>query len=292
MEYSSLLLFLVGLAVGSFLNVLSLRYDPDKPIFRREVFGGRSHCMACRKQLRWFELVPIVSFLLQRGRCRSCGARLSLQYPIVELLAGLLAFSIPLRLSQIYFFELRATSAFPFWFVLLSVVFVLAGFVLLFLSAVDARLKLIPDQANVSIATLGIAATLIPLWFALPQKSFLGHFALLFGFQDGFVINRISAALFGLAFFGVIVALTRGRGMGFGDVKLAAALGFLLGWPDIALASFLAFILGAFSGILLIVRRVKTMKSAVPFGPFIVMGALLVFFFGEVFMQWYFNLFP
>jgi len=291
MEISSVFLFCIGLAVGSFINVLSLRYDPDRPIFSRLASGGRSRCMHCDRALRWFELIPLLSFLVLFGRCRTCRGRLSLQYPVVELVTGLTTAFIPIRLFQIHLFDIRLPG-FHLWFYLVSAAFILAAFTMIFLSAVDARLKLIPDQSNLLIVFLGLCLTVGIFLGKMPGGSFLEHYALLFGFQDNVLINRLIGALFGLLFFGAIVYFTRGRGMGLGDVKLAGALGLLLGWPDIALTAFLAFILGALSGILLLIRRTKTMQSVLPFGPFIVLGAFLVFFYGSSLMRLYFTLFP
>ncbi len=287
----SILLFIIGLAVGSFLNVLAIRYDPDRPIFRAQSLLGRSHCPHCKRTLRWYELVPLISFLVQWGRCRSCGIRLSLQYPLVELITGILFVAVPLKLVALHAFELRVGDASPWFFGMVGIYLMLAA-TLVFISAVDARLTIIPNQSNLLIAIAGLIVLALTLWLELPDKSFLAHYSWLFGFEDSVIARHIVGMLFGVAFFGVIVFLSRGRGMGMGDVKLAGALGLLFGWPDIALVSFVAFILGGIFGILVLMRGTKTLKSAVPFGPFIAAGALGVFFCGEAIMRWYFTLFP
>jgi prepilin signal peptidase PulO-like enzyme (type II secretory pathway) len=178
------------------------------------------------------------------------------------------------------------------WFLLITGIYVLMALTLVFLSAVDARLKLIPNQSNVLIGVMGVLGIATALFFNLPDTSFLAHYGLLFGFQDHLVLRHLVGALFGIGFFGAIVLFSRGRGMGIGDVKLAGVLGLFFGWPDVALISFIAFILGSIFGILVLIRGTKTMKSAVPFGPFIAVAAIAVFFWGEVFMRWYFTLFP
>lgn len=288
--------FVFGVTIGSFLNVLSLRYDPERPIFRRGVIGGRSHCMGCQTTLSWYELIPIVSFVIQRGRCRSCGIRLSMQYPIVELLGGILMVMIPIAVGNVYgvLFH-RIGGALPIWYYAATAIFTLAAFTYLFLSAVDARLTIIPDQSNLLIVALGglkiwLLSTL-PVWNDV-GGSFIGHYAAIFGLREHIILNHLLAGAFGLLFFGAIWALSRGRAMGFGDVKLAGATGILLGWPDTVFALFLAFIVGALWGILLIVRSRKSMKSSVPFGPFIAVGVALIVFIGNRLMDGYFSLFP
>jgi len=292
----SIALFLFGLAVGSFINVLSLRYEEDKSIFRRGIVGGRSHCRSCGKILQWLELIPLFSFLLQRGKCRSCRARLSLQYPIVELGTGLLFLGTPYAVYKGYdVFFFQSGADFPGWFIVLTVLFLLSAVVYVFLSAVDARLTIIPDQATILIAGLGIGKIAILAFtdsWQVIGSSFLGHYAALFGFRENIWLNHLLAAVFGAIFFGLIFFLSRGRAMGFGDVKLAAASGLLLGWPDTAVALALAFIVGALWGILLVVRGRREMKSSVPFGPFIVIGIFLIIFFGKHIMDGYFALFP
>ncbi|MEK7554691.1 MAG: prepilin peptidase [Patescibacteria group bacterium] len=292
----SVLLFAVGAAVGSFLNVLAFRYDPDKPIFRRGIIGGRSHCMGCGKTLLWYELIPIVSFVIQRGRCRSCGMRLSIQYPFLEILGGLIAFGIPFITFEVYDVALhRIDGALPLWYFFLVGIFELSAFIYLFISAVDARLTIIPDQSNLLLivfAGLKIwILTVASIWSDF-TGSFVGHYAAIFGFRENILLNHIVAALFGLAFFGIIWGLSRGRAMGMGDVKLAGVTGLLLGWPDTMFALLLAFIVGALFGILLIVRRKKNMKSSVAFGPFVAIGVALIVSCGQKLMDGYFALFP
>ena len=195
-----------------------------------------------------------------------------------------------------YFFEIsKYASGLPIWYYILSGIFILAGLTLVFISAVDYRLRIIPDSSNLFIASLGVLAILVKANYGLFSEfsgSFLGHYAALFGIRSNIWLNHFSGAFFGLFFLGAIVFLSRGKGMGMGDVKLAAAAGFLLGWPDIVIGIFLAFIIGAIFSIILMVRREKGMKSIVPFGPFIALGILLVIFFGDNIMRGYFGLFP
>ena len=303
MAGSGMLLFLLGAAAGSFLNVLSMRYEPERRIFSAGGkpasgwdFGGRSRCPHCKKTLQWFELIPLISFILQKGRCRSCGAKLSFQYPFVETLCGLIFVFLPSAVNDAYRLSFyRAAGAMPFWSYLLSAFFLLAVLTLILISIIDSRLTIIPDQSNILIAFLAIIIIFIESGYGLFDEqagSFLGHYAILLGLRHNVWINHLFAAFFGLASFGLIVILSRGRGMGLGDVKLAGALGLLLGWPDILLTILLAFITGAIWSIILMARGKKGFKSTVPFGPFIGLGSTLVMLFGKQIVLGYFLLFP
>lgn len=252
--------------------------------------------MACRRELRARELIPIVSFILERGRCRSCGSAFSAQYPLIEVSSGLLFAFLPWAVFGAHRLSVFASGVSPpFWYYAFIGIFFLAGAIYLLASAIDARLAIIPDGLNLLIAALGVLkitlASVSESWGDF-SGSFLGHYALLFGFRENIWVNHFVAAFFGALFFGLIFFLSRGRAMGFGDVKLAGATGLLLGWPDTALSLGFAFIVGAIWGILLIMRGKKGMKSSVPFGPFIAIGVFLVVFFGERIMDGYFQLFP
>ncbi len=298
MTYIYFLLFIFGLTIGSFLNVVIFRYSPERKLFAG--IGGRSHCMSCRKTLNWFELIPLFSFLVQRGRCRSCHARLSVQYPLIELITGLMFVSVPYVLTPVNgvapYFEIG--------------VWLLVFISLLILSVVDLKFYIIPDGLNLFIGALALANLAIlythndfgslsgGLYHTIFggthsgfTGSFLGGHAMLFFVTKSPLINSSLGALFGLGFFGGIYVLTRGRGMGLGDVKLALPAGFLLGLPDMILATMLAFIIGALVGLGLMITRRRTMKQMIPFGPFIALGVTLVFFFGYDIVDAYFRFF-
>ncbi|MEK7612156.1 MAG: prepilin peptidase [Patescibacteria group bacterium] len=287
-------LFIIGTSLGSFINVLVLRYSGEGRIFSKKI-TGRSHCMSCERVLRWHELIPVASFLLQAGKCRTCNAQLSLQYPIVELASGLATCGIWWAVMRHIRFSVLLGEIPLGAVIALAILFGLAALTLIFLSAVDARLTIIPDESNLLIAFLGLCIIGVKYYYGLfgaYSGSFLGHYASIFGFRDSLFLNHLLAAGIGAFFFGAIVLLSRGRAMGMGDAKLAAAGGLLLGWPDVALSFFLAFILGSFFGILTMVLGKNRMKSLVPFGPFIALGMLLVIFFGKEIMSVYFWLFP
>jgi prepilin signal peptidase PulO-like enzyme (type II secretory pathway) len=213
-------LFLLGLIVGSFLNVVISTLGGE----RKNVLG-RSECDHCERTLKWYELIPLFSFLWARGLSLCCKKKISWQYPLVELATGLL-------------FVFWASSVFDFVF--LSVLLVILVY--------DWKKMLVPDV--IVLPAILLAA----------------------------VLNFSNWPAFGIAagFFALLVVVSRERWMGWGDVEIAALMGFLLGFPDILLALLLAFVIGAIYGIILICLKGKKLKSEIPFGPFLVIGTLIL----------------
>ena len=246
-------LFALGLIVGSFLNVVSLRYKAGVHLFTADVLKGRSHCFHCQKTLRWFELIPLLSFFMQFGRCRHCRHALTWQYPIVEAFVAFVFAFTPLYIQSA-----------PLW--------ITAILILILITLIDARLSVIPDQLNLFLLFLGFISIGIN------------------NFQD---INawgpHLIGLAFGLAFLGLIFAVSRGRAMGMGDVKMAAALGFLFAWPKIAPILMIAFILGGLWAAAVLLFKKKTLKDAIPFGPFIAFASLLVIFWGDFIIRWFYG---
>ena len=227
---TSVILFIFGTIVGSFLNVVGLRWDTKN-------FGGRSACPSCSKTLRWFELVPILSFFIQKGKCRNCGTNISYQYPVIEILTGLIFVTVP-------------------WSML--VIFCLYIVILIY----DFRHQIIPDP-------LVYSAIVLSLIYAL------------YNLQTYTLLDFLSGPIL-FIFFGSIWLLSGGRAMGFGDAKLGLSVGLLLGAAQGFSAIVLAFWIGASFSLLYIflcktgfLKNTKelTMKSEVPFAPFIILGA-------------------
>lgn len=245
---------LLGLAIGSFLNVLIDRLPREESI----VFG-RSRCDYCHKPLRWYELIPVVSWLWQSGRCRRCHRRLSLQYPLIELTTAVCFISVfygfppPGEISGIYYLQLAG------WFGIAS-----SGIVIF---VTDFKNQIIPDSMLVLL--------LISAFLARP---FPGSYGLL----------RLGAAgmVSGL-FFYALWLITRGRGMGFGDVKLAAVLGAVLGYPEVVIAGYVAFLTGAAYGVILMIRGAAGLKSRVAFGPFLLIGAVVAYYWSGQILHWW-----
>jgi len=259
--------FVFGLLLGSFLNVVALRYREDKFVFNPKVIGGRSSCPHCKKNLQWFELVPLFSFFLQEAKCRSCRKPISWLYPLGELLSGLVFALVPLHVPG---------GAGWIWVAVFEI--------FLLICIIDFRLHIIPDELTIFLAALGLFLVL-GNW----STDFIGTYRFLFGLQDGVWLNHLFGAAILGAFFSAIVLLTRGKGMGWGDVKLSLALGFLFGWPGGMMLAATSFVLGGASGIALILLGKKNRKSTLPFGPFLGLGAVIIFFFGDKLLSFYFG---
>ncbi|HTY40072.1 MAG TPA: prepilin peptidase [Candidatus Paceibacterota bacterium] len=266
---ASIFLFVLGALFGSFLNVIALRYDPDEFLFRRASLGGRSRCPACGHTLTWSELIPLLSFLIQRGRCRKCEAKISVRYPLVEIIAGIIFVMVGQTiLPAAPGFDVGTFGA-GLWFAVFCV--------LLLVTLIDLRFMLIPDEANVLLAVFGLTLAVLDVPPFAAAGTFVGPLGVTLGLQGNVFLNRFAAALGAAVFFGALIIITRGRGMGEGDLKFAAALGLVFGWPDTLFVIMLAFMLGAAVGVGAMLAGKKTMKSALPFGPFLAAAALLVF---------------
>ncbi len=276
------MLFIFGAALGSFINVLAVRYDPQHFILDARSIGGRSHCPQCKKTLRWFELVPLLSFFLQRGRCRQCGCPISFQYPLVELFAGLICVLVPLRIAS-YFPCVFSSGHEPFAICyFLPALWVAVFLALLLIVLIDMKLYIIPDEANIFLGFMGVAVTaFIGLQGgSMTQSSFVGSYAQTFGSLGGVWMNHILAAALAGVLFALIIGITRGKGMGMGDLKLVVPLGLIFGWPDILIIIALSFVVGALYGVCAMTLGKKNLKSAVPFGPFLALASAIVFFWG------------
>lgn len=297
----SIFLFLLGTIFGSFINVLIVRYDPDKSFFSSSSTGGRSHCPHCHTTLRWFELIPLLSYLLQLGKCRTCGKRLSIRYFAMEVLFGVLTLGIPLYLNSFFGISANAffTGALPYWYYALLATWVVVSYVFVAMTFIDLKFYIIPDELTISLVVLGLIITGIMVQadqstisaYMQSRLSFLVQYISMFPIFPHLVWNHIAGAFIGFFFFLMLSVITRGRGIGFGDVKLAFALGILFGWPDIAVITILSFIAGALWSLLLMLLKSKGMKDRVPFAPFFVFGAFLTFFFGSVILKGYFTAF-
>ena len=275
-------LFIFGLVIGSFLNVVSLRYDGDHFVLDPRVIGGRSHCPHCKKILRWFELVPLISFLLQGGRCRNCKARLSIQYPIVEFLYGATFVLVPWRVMM-----LMAASPLMWLF---AALWTLIFTVILLAAIIDLRTGIIPDELNVALGILAIGLAAVATALPAGGTSLLGSLGGLFTVSGGVWVSRVIGAAAGFIFFEFLLLVTRGKGIGMGDVKLAPPLGFIFGYPDIFSVIGFTFICGAIWGVALIFLKRKTMQGALPLAPFLAFSAAFIFFLGAPVAQWYLHL--
>lgn len=243
----------LGLVVGSFLNVVVHRVPRKESVVR-----PRSACPGCGTELAARDNVPLVSWVLLKGRCRSCGEAISARYPAVELTTAVLFAATAARFG--------ADWALPAFLV------VTAG--LIAISFVDLELFIVPNR--ILYPTLFVAAPLLVLAAA----------------ADGEWTSAREAAIGGVTAFAVflVIHLISPRGMGFGDVRLSGLIGMTLGWLGlwhVALGLFLAFLLASFIGVGLIVVRVRTRKDQIPFGPFLALGAVLAVLAGDPLLRVY-----
>lgn len=245
-----ILFFILGAVVGSFLNVVSLRFNTGAPIAL-----GRSECFSCGQKLKWYELVPILSFLILRGKCGTCKTAISWQYLLVELLTAIL-FSV---VVWVYypFYGLSELLVIGYWLLVFSLLIVIAVY--------DFRHKIIPNLFSYSF----IALSLIALF--LPARG------------EAFAYNLLAGPLL-FSFFFLLWFISKGSWMGFGDVKLSLGIGWFLGLVEGVNAVVFSFWIGAIAGLIWIgINRLRGktgagLKSQIPFGPFLILGLLIEFF--------------
>ncbi len=272
----NIIIFIFGLIIGSFLNVVIYRLENGD-----KIINDRSRCLSCKHTLNWFDLIPILSFIFLKGKCRYCNNKISWQYPLVEIGTGILfviVFSISAQggpaLGWQYFHLL-------FWFYITAVLIVIFAY--------DLKHYIIPDKV---IYPAIIITTIFRLFSEFIVNNNIQYSIFNISAQSGPALgwqfsNFIFAAFIASFFFYSIIVLTKGKGMGGGDVKLAFLMGLLLGWPVILLSIFLSFIFGSIIGIYLILLGKKKMGSMIPFGPFLIIGTFVGLFFGKEIIKWY-----
>ena len=278
------LVFIFGLVFGSFLNVI---------VYRLKSGGSnglsRSFCPNCRTILRWYDLIPILSFICLRGRCRYCHKKISWQYPIVEILSGLIWVIVAYKINFQFFPTFQSGSSISqpnlgnlgeigTIFIFLYYIFILSS--LLVIAVYDFKWRIIPDK----IVYPAIAAALI---FNLFEISKYQNLEILKYLNIEIFIWPLFTASIAFLFFFAIFYFSNGKAMGLGDAKLAFLIGLFLS-PLLSIAAFmLAFVIGAASGIILIGLGKKTLKSQIAFGPFLVLGATIAFFLSDFIINFF-----
>ncbi|SFR68462.1 prepilin peptidase [Anaeromicropila populeti] len=239
-------IFIYGIVIGSFLNVCIYRI-PKK----ENIAIVRSHCMKCDYQLKWYDLIPVFSYVALKGKCRSCGEKISIQYPVIEFLNG--AFWVGIFVVNGFTVES------------LLYCFMTSAFIVL--SVIDWRIYEIPDGINVFLAIIGVGRIV----------SDIGHWFV-------YIIGGVSIS----AVLLLIFILSKGRAIGGGDVKLMASAGLIVGWKNIILAFFFGCIIG--SVIHVIRMRIQEEGNVLAMGPYLATGILIAALYGEKMIQWYLNL--
>jgi len=245
-----ILIFILGLTVGSFSNVCICRIPKNESI----VFPA-SHCPKCRSKIKPVDNIPLLSYILLKGRCRNCKSKISIQYPIVELLTGLIYLIIYLAYGL-------STQ---------TLIYIILSSALVIIAFIDLQKQIVPDVISLPGIVIGFIIS-----FFVPYITFVNS-------GLGVIVGGGIILIIGMA--GSVIF--KKEAMGGGDVKLAAMIGAFLGWRYIIISLFLGFFLGALAGIILIISKIKSREDTVPFGPFIVLGSFITLLWGEKIITWY-----
>lgn len=244
------ILFLFGIAIGSFLNVCIHRLPLDQSLW-----SPPSHCPACRQRIRWRDNIPLLSFLWLGGKCRDCKAPISRRYPLVELLNGLGYVLLVWKIGLTW----------P------ALVYALLFSALLVVTFIDLQYQIIPNEITFPGMALGIlAGTLV-----LPQGFWSSLTGLLLGGGLFYLVAVLSERVL------------KREGMGGGDIKLIAMIGAFLGWQNVLLTIFIGALLGSVMGVLLILLAGRGRREPIPFGPFLSVAAMTALFWGDQILYWY-----
>jgi leader peptidase (prepilin peptidase)/N-methyltransferase len=242
-----------GAIVGSFLNVCIFRVPKEESI----VTPG-SHCPHCKTPIRFYDNIPLVSYLLLKGKCRHCNEPISFQYPLIEGLTAICSFVIIIKfgpsLNYLFYFSFVAA--------------------LIVITVIDLYYQIIPDVISIPGIGVGLLGSLF-----FPGITFLDSLiGVLVGGGSLFLVATLYQWFF------------KREGMGGGDVKLLAMIGGFLGWKSVILTILLSSFIGSIVGILVMIFKGKDFKTAIPFGPFLSIGAVISLFYGEFIIGWYFGL--
>jgi prepilin signal peptidase PulO-like enzyme (type II secretory pathway) len=245
----TLYVFIIGTVIGSFVNVIIYRLPNNQSIVR-----PRSHCPNCNTALNWKQLLPILSYIIQRGKCSNCHQPISKQYPLIEFVAGIIFVLIFIVLG----------------FTWLTLVYWILAASCIAIFMIDYQYMIIPDKLNLFIFILGIITTISGL--TIP------------------VMEAIYGSILGGGILWLIAIVSRG-GMGGGDIKFAFAIGLFTGWKLMLLLLFVASLLGCVYGIINIISNGYQKGKAIPFGPFLVISAMIVLLWGQWLLDLYITLF-
>ena len=247
--FTGIIIFVIGLVIGSFSNVCIYRIPRNESIIR-----PGSHCPQCSKPIPFYDNIPVISYILLKGKCHYCGQPIPLQYPIVELATGLFYLALYL------FYGLQLNS---FIYMILCTLLIIISFI-------DLKERIIPDVLSLHFIFIGFILSFF-LKSLSPVDSLLGIIA---GGGSLLIIAIAGSHLF------------KKEAMGGGDIKLAAMIGAFLGWQLTLLSLFLGFFLGSIIGVIVLIIN-KGKSDIVPFGPFIALGTMLSIFWGQAIIHWY-----
>ena len=249
--FYSFLIFLFGAILGSFANVCIYRLPRDK-----QIISGRSYCPTCKKKIKWYDNLPLISYIFLNAKCRNCDKSISVRYLIVELITGISFLLIFLSFKNLYTIVFLSTLI----------------LILIMIFFIDLENFIIPDSLNFLIMGLALVKNFIPSF----------NTSLIHDINQSIIGGIIGYFSIWLIIF-LYKTLKKIDGMGLGDAKLMAGIGLLFGWQSIPLVLFLSSILGLFFVAPSLLKKQKTMKSEIPFGPFIIISMLIYFVFGDFF---------
>jgi leader peptidase (prepilin peptidase) / N-methyltransferase len=268
-------IFILGLLIGSFLNCMAWRLHTGESAL------GRSHCPKCNKQIAWYDNIPVLSYLVLRGKCRNCHQHISIQYPLVEIACGVLfVLALLHNLSAIggsayggqslisNFSSTLYLLPYTYYLSLLRDLIIISSMVLVFI--IDLRWYLIFDITVLPVAVVVLVINL-----------FLGM-----SWQNLLVSGIIGAGIFLFQYI-----ISKGKWIGGGDIRLGLFMGFALGWPNIIAAIMLAYIGGSIIGLMLIAFGKKKWGSEIPLGAFLAPATIITLLWGEVIVEWYMRMF-
>ncbi|QQG47272.1 MAG: prepilin peptidase [Candidatus Woesebacteria bacterium] len=246
-----LIVFILGCCIGSFIGAFSFRYPRGIPISK-----GRSFCPKCKKKISWYDNIPLLSFILLSGKCRNCKVKISYREPFIELFAGLTFLITSLGINLV---SVNLEWSNSLFFLQLPFLFIVESF-LITIFVIDLENQIIPDE----IVFAGVLFTIIG--FLITGRSDIFSYLM-------------SGSLAALSLL-VLHLLTKGRGMGLGDVKLALFIGMVIGFSNTIVWFFISFFIGGVFGAILIVLKKAKLKQKLPFAPFLIIGFLVVLFLG------------
>lgn len=242
------------MCIGSFLNVCIYRFQTSKNILK----PARSECPVCKKKILFYHNIPVISYVWLKGRCHNCNSPISFRYPFLEITGGFFALCMLIKFGP----TLTGSIYYIFIACLLVITFI------------DIDQQIIPDAITLPGILIFLGAS-----FFIPESSFKDS-------ATGIIAG--GGILYTIAFFYNFI--TKTQGMGGGDIKLLAMIGAILGWKGVIFTIFTSSLLGTFSGIIIMLVQKKNMKLAIPFGPFLSMGAITYLFWGSSLIKWYLNL--
>ena len=254
--FQYILVGIFGLIVGSFLNSVIYRLQSIDDI--KKIFTHRSHCPKCKETLRFWDLIPLVSFIFLRAKCRYCQKPISWQYPLVEVATALIFLSI--------FFQYGLSWETLVWAIIAAILVVVFTY------------DLLHSEIPVFLVYIGLVLAVILVLLNIYHKG-------IFDWREG--LNYVYGALCIGGFLGLLVLVSREKWMGIGDIWLGAFVGLLLTWQLAIVAGFFAFVVGSIISLILISAKKKKFKDKIPFGPFLIVGLLVALIWGEQIINWY-----